>query len=187
MVSLHGSTAEISDRVTGAPGTFEATVRGIDQLLAAGARVRLNFVFCQANRGDFPRFVDLVAARWPHAGIVFSFVGSHTDVVPRVASLIPTFTDVMPSLVAGLARARAAGVEVYGFESMCGLPLCVVPEAERAGFSTHPLPADAGGGEFVKAEDCATCAEGYRCYGIRRGYAELYGTAELHALTAATP
>src|SRR6185295_8952861 len=105
MVSLHGSTAEISDRVTGAPGTFEATVRGIDQLLAAGARVRLNFVFCQANRGDFPRFVDLVATRWPRAGIVFSFVGSHTDVVPRVASLIPTFTDVMPSLVAGLARA----------------------------------------------------------------------------------
>ncbi len=88
----------------------------------------------------------------------------------------------MPSLLAGLARARAAGLEVCGFDSMCGLPLCVVPEAERAGFSTLALSADAGGGEFVKAEACAHCAEGYRCYGVRRGYAELYGTAELHSL-----
>jgi MoaA/NifB/PqqE/SkfB family radical SAM enzyme len=186
MVSLHGSTADISDRVTGAPGTFESTVRGIDALLDYGVHVRLNFVFCQVNRDDFPRLVDLVAARWPAASIVVSFVGSHTDVVPRAASLIPTFTEVMPSLVAGLARARAAGIDVRGFESMCGLPLCVVPEAERTRFSTVALPDHGGGGEFVKAPGCADCAQGYRCYGVRRGYAELYGTAELRPLGAAS-
>src|SRR5439155_16308091 len=92
MVSLHGSTAAISDEVTGAPGTFELTVRGIDELTSAGIRTRLNFVFCQANRGNFPSFVDFVAARWPSAAIVFSFVGSHTDVVPRTSALIPRFT-----------------------------------------------------------------------------------------------
>jgi hypothetical protein len=67
---------------------------------------------------------------------------------------------------------------------MCGLPLCLVPEEERGAFSELPLPADAGGGEFVKSEVCALCAESYRCYGVRRGYAELYGTDELRALTA---
>jgi MoaA/NifB/PqqE/SkfB family radical SAM enzyme len=185
MVSLHGSTAAISDFVTGAPGTFAATVRGIDALLETPILVRLNFVFCQANREDFPRFVDFVAARWPRAGIVFSFVGSHTDVVPRTAALIPSFTEVMPSLVAGLARARAIGLSVWGFDSMCGLPLCLVPKDERAAFSIAPLPPGAGAGEFVKAEACARCAEGYRCYGVRRGYAELYGTAELSPLPGA--
>jgi hypothetical protein len=182
MVSLHGSTAAISDAVTGAPGTFASTVRGIDALLASAVRVRLNFVFCQANRQDFPRFVDLVAQRWPAAAIVFSFVGSHTDVVPRTDTLIPSFSQVMPSLLSGLARARAAGLDVCGFDSMCGLPLCLVPEAERTGFSTAPVPPDGGEGEFVKAEVCAHCVENYRCYGVRRGYAELYGTDELHAL-----
>jgi hypothetical protein len=141
--------------------------------------VRLNFVFCQANREDFPRFVDFVAARWPKAGIVFSFVGSHTDVVPRKTALIPRFSEVLPSLVAGLARARAAGVDVYGFDSMCGLPLCLVPEGEREGFSTLPVADDAGGGEFVKGTACAGCAERHRCYGVRRGYADLYGISEL--------
>ncbi|MCC6848762.1 MAG: radical SAM protein [Deltaproteobacteria bacterium] len=184
MISLHGSTAAISDAVTGAPGTFAATVRGIDALVRTPVRVRLNFVFCQENREDFPRMVDLVAERWPAAGIVFSFVGSHTDVVPRSTALIPRFRDVMPSLVAGLARARAAGLAVSGFESMCGLPRCVVPEAERAAFSHVGLPAGAGEGEFVKAEACGGCAETHRCFGVRRGYAELYGTGELQPIAA---
>jgi MoaA/NifB/PqqE/SkfB family radical SAM enzyme len=183
MVSLHGSTAAISDGITGAPGTFAATLRGIDELLLTPVHVRLNFVFCQANREDFPRFVDFVAARWPDNGIVFSFVGSHTDVVPRTAALIPSFTEVMPSLLAGLARARAAGLQVSGFDSMCGLPLCMVPEAERVGFSKIAVAPGDGAGEFVKAEVCARCAEGYRCFGVRRGYAELYGTAELRTIS----
>ncbi len=184
MVSLHGSTAAISDGITGAPGTFASTVRGIDELALTAVRLRLNFVFCQANREDFPRMVDLVASRWPNAAIVFSFVGSHTDVVPRTTTLIPRFTEVMPPLLAGLRRARAAGLEVCGFDSMCGMPLCLVPEAERAGFSTLAVSADGGGGEFVKADACAQCSEGYRCYGVRRGYADLYGTAELQPLSA---
>ena len=187
MVSLHGSTAEISDGITGAPGTFAATVRGIDALARTPVLVRLNFVFCQANLDDFPRFVELVAGRWPTVGIVFSFVGSHTDVVPRTAALIPRFSDVMPPLLAGLAQARAAGLEVSGFDSMCGLPLCLVPEGERAGFSTIAVAPGDGGGEFVKGEVCAGCAERQRCYGIRRGYAELYGTTELRPLTVSEP
>lgn len=190
MISLHGATAAISDAVTGAPGTFAATLRGVDALARTSVRVRLNFVFCQANRDDFPNVVELVARRWPAAGIVFSFVGSHTDVVPRTPALIPRFSDVMPSLVAGLARARAAGVAVSGFESMCGLPLCVIPASERAALSALALPDHGGGGEFVRAEACARCVEAHRCFGVRRGYAELYGTDELRALgdrPAATP
>ena len=184
MISLHGATAAVSDAVTGAPGTFVATLKGIDALVQTPVRVRLNFVFCQENRDDFPAVVDLVAARWPTAGIVFSFVGSHTDVVPRSTALIPRFSDVMPSLLAGLARARAAGLAVTGFDSMCGLPLCLVPDVERAAFSHGAVPDGAGEGEFVKAETCAGCAETHRCFGVRRGYAELYGTGELQPIAA---
>jgi hypothetical protein len=68
---------------------------------------------------------------------------------------------------------------------MCGLPLCMVPESERGSFSTIAVGPDGGGGEFVKGDACARCAEGYRCYGVRRGYAELYGTGELRPLSTA--
>jgi MoaA/NifB/PqqE/SkfB family radical SAM enzyme len=183
MISLHGSTAAISDAVTGAPGTYASTVRGLDELARTPIQVRINFVFCETNRDDFPPFVDLVAARWPRAMIVFSFVGSHTDVVPRTTSLIPRFSDIMPSLCEGLARARAAGLTVLGFDSMCGLPVCLVPEAERGRFAQAAGGAgDDGGGEFVKGDECVGCGAADRCYGVRRGYAELYGTSELRRL-----
>jgi hypothetical protein len=91
----------------------------------------------------------------------------------------------MPSLLAGLARARALGLHVGGFDSMCGMPLCLVPAEERSQFSTVELEPGAGDGEFVKAESCARCAEGQRCFGIRRGYAELYGTDELRPIARA--
>ncbi len=179
MVSLHGSTAEISDVITSAPGTFDQTVIGIDELAKTSIALRLNFVFCQANYVDFPRVARMVAERWPRAAIVISFVGSHTDVVPRSGHLIPRFTDIMPHLLEGVEIAKRAGVTLFGFDSMCGLPLCLVPASERAEFSEVAVQPDSGGGEFVKGEVCATCAEAERCYGIRSGYAELYGFDEL--------
>ena len=182
MISLHGATAAVSDAITGAPGTFEATLRGLDQLARTDIELRLNFVFCQANRDQFPAMVDLVASRWPKAAIVFSFVGSHTDVVPRSESLIPRFRDVLPALTEGLARARQAGLRVTGFDSMCGLPLCLVPESERGELAAVAVSDDTGGGEFVKTEACAGCREQHRCFGVRRGYAEIHGTGELHPL-----
>ncbi len=184
LVSLHGSSAAISDSITAAPGTFEKTARGVDELLAHGVRVRLNFVFCAANRDDFPAFVALVARRWPAATITFSFVGSHTDVVPRTAALIPRYADILPALVAGLDAGRAAGVTILGFESMCGLPLCLVPDGARAYFALPVIIAGADGGEFVKTETCTGCALTSRCWGLRRGYAELHGTDELRAVAA---
>lgn len=178
-VSLHASCAEISDAVTEAPGTFARTVAGVDNLLAAGVRVRLNFVICQLNKAELPPYVRLVAARWPGVRVTLSFVAPSTDVVPRTSRIIPRYAEALPHLVEALAEADRLGVPIDGFESMCGLPLCLVPrEAER--FATlGVLPEGEGGGEFVKPEACAGCSLSPRCHGIRRRYAELYGTAEL--------
>ena len=57
---------------------------------------------------------------------------------------------------------------------------------EREAFSSAPLPPGAGDGEFVKGDGCGACTESHRCYGVRRGYAELYGTTELRPFTTGT-
>ncbi|MGH7439329.1 MAG: radical SAM protein, partial [Polyangiaceae bacterium] len=126
-VSLHGASAEVSDRVTDAPGTFARTVVGIDNLVRSPLATVINFVVCQANYQEFPAFARLVVARWPGARINVSFVAPSTDLVPRDQALIPRYSDVMPFLAEGIALARAANVAVVGFESMCGIPLCLVP------------------------------------------------------------
>ncbi|MCA9708503.1 MAG: radical SAM protein, partial [Myxococcales bacterium] len=182
-VSLHGATAAISDRVTDAPGTFERTRAGLDALVAEGIAVRINFVLCELNRHEFPAFVAMVSERWPTAAITVSFVGMSTDLVPREAWLVPRYRDVLPPLREGLALARARGLEVGGFDSMCGLPLCLVPDDLRPFFALAELPPSGGDGEFLKPAPCAGCVLQSRCFGLRRGYAQMYGWDELSPVT----
>lgn len=195
-VSLHGATAAVGDEVTAAPGTFARTLAGLDQLRDAGIRTRINFVLCTRNHHELPAFVALVAERWPRAAITLSFVGTSTDLVPRQPWLVPRYADVLPALRRAMALARARGLELGGFDSMCGLPLCLVPEDPRAFLSLAELPravrdADTRrrtsaeqADEFVKPAACARCVLESRCFGLRRGYAQLYGTDELVPVTA---
>ncbi len=182
-VSLHGADASVSDMVTGAPGTHARTLRGLDNLVAMGVVVTVNFVICDSNAAEFPSFVDLVATRWPTATVNVSFVAPSTDMVPRDRELVPRYSDVLPHLAEGLSRAEQAKVAVRGFESMCGLPLCLVPSAVARLAAMAEVPSGIDRGEFTHAEPCGRCSGRDRCFGVRRGYVELHGTSELAPLT----
>jgi molybdenum cofactor biosynthesis enzyme MoaA len=186
LVSLHGATAEVSEAITGAPGTYEATLRGITALVEAGTQVRLNFVFCNENAAQFPEYVDLLTQRWPSVSLSISFVALSTDLVPRTERLVPRYTDVLPHLSEGLRRAHTRGLHVTGFDSMCGIPLCLVP-ADLSGYlSLDPIPEGFDRGEFVHSDACRECALLDRCFGIRRGYVELHGADELRTVPDAS-
>ena len=186
-VSLHGASAAVSDGVTGAPGTFDKTVRGIDQLVAQGLQVQLNFVICQANLHELPAWVALLAARWPRVFANVSFVAPSTDVVPREHALVPRYTEVLPALAEAVALAEAHGLTLGGFESMCGVPLCLVPRALDRSFALGELESGLDAGEFVKPAACGRCALSTRCHGVRRGYVDLHGTGELAPVTSLDP
>ncbi|EYF05194.1 radical SAM protein [Chondromyces apiculatus] len=184
-VSLHAARAEVSDRITGAPGTFVKTVRGLDELAKTEVLVRINFVFCEQNQEEFPALVAMTAARWPRAEITVSFVAASTDLVPLTPDLLPRYTDVMPYLAEGVRLAKALGVTLTGFESMCGIPLCLVPADLAPYLALAEASAALAAGEFHKPEtSCGVCSLSPRCFGIRRGYAQLYGTDELRPLRA---
>ncbi|HEY1691394.1 MAG TPA: radical SAM protein [Polyangiaceae bacterium] len=180
-VSLHGATAAVSDAVTEAPGTFVRTVAGIDRLHASRIAVVLNYVVCEKNRHEIVDHVRALATRWPRATLNVSFVGPSTDLVPRDPALVPRYTDAVPFIAAAVDEAARLGVPVIGFESMCGLPLCLVPGGVRA-LALTDIPEGFDKGEFLKTDECARCSLEPRCYGIRRGYAEIHGTSELRAV-----
>ena len=188
-VSLHGTTAATSDRVTAAPGTFGKTLDGMRNLLREGVGVRVNFVVCGYNAGEFPElpdFIDRELRSVPGARVEvnFSFVAPSSN-VPRDAALVPRFSDVAWALEAALSRAAALGLDLLGFDSQCGVPPCFLPERVRARAFAQDLPAQelaAFAGSFRKAPACERCSFTRRCYGVRSGYAEMYGTGELHAV-----
>jgi MoaA/NifB/PqqE/SkfB family radical SAM enzyme len=177
-VSLHGATADVSDRVTEAPGTFVRTLAGIDELAKTNVLVILNFVLCATNHREAPALIELVAARWPNAIVNLSFVAPSSDLVPRTPELIPRYSDVLPDLARAIDLANDRGVSIVGLESMCGLPLCLIPASARDLAPTE-IPEGIDAGEFVKGEACRTCAKTSYCYGLRRGYRAMYGESEL--------
>lgn len=182
-VSLHASTAELSDAITEAPGTFAKSVLGIDELHKWPAALRLNYVFCEKNQADFPAYVRMVHARWPRAWVTISFVASSTDVVPREKALMPRYSEVIPHLTRGVELAQELGVTIRGFESMCGVPLCQIPDQLTAYLSLAEVQPGVDRGEFLKPEACSSCSFQKKCFGVRRGYAELHGTSELRPFT----
>jgi MoaA/NifB/PqqE/SkfB family radical SAM enzyme len=178
-VSLHGSRAEIGDAVTRAPGTFARTLAGIDNLVRAGVTVVLNFVICTANQDDLPDVVQLASARWPGVALNVSFIAPSTDVVPCEPWLVPRYSDVLPRLEQARARAALLGVKMIGFESMCGIPLCLVPAELTTSADGRTIPQGADDGEFMRVEACADCDLSTRCWGVRRSYAGIHGTGEM--------
>jgi molybdenum cofactor biosynthesis enzyme MoaA len=178
-VSLHGATADVGDAVTNARGTFQRTLAGVDALTRAGVDVRLNFVLCQKNHHQLPDAVDLIHHRWPRASLCISFVGPSTDLVPHTPLLIPSYSEVTPSLSEALRRARAHDLEITGFDSMCGIPLCLVPTDLAPFLGLAAIPKDFDRGEFAKPPPCQRCALEPRCFGVRRRYIDLYGDSEL--------
>jgi MoaA/NifB/PqqE/SkfB family radical SAM enzyme len=183
-VSLHGSTAEISDAITEAPGTFDRTVVGLDNLYATGVQLDLTFVICRRNASDISSYVRLVGDRWPSAWVNIAFVSPSSDLVPRDADLIPRYSEVVPHLVAGLREAEVRGVYARGFESMCGIPLCLVPEDVAEEVAGADDTDGYENGTFVKTEACTRCALESQCYGLRRGYFDMYGADELRPVKA---
>ncbi len=183
-VSLHGSVASTSDAITRAPGTFAKTLLGIDALHQTGIALRLNFVTCRTNFHELPDYIEMVALRWPRASVCISFVGPSTDLVPNSQELIPRYSEVMPTIAQALALGHTLGVEISGFDSMCGIPLCLVPSRLAEFSELGAIPEGQGRGEFIKGESCQRCAIEARCFGLRRRYADLYGDSELRPLTA---
>lgn len=178
-VSLHGASAAVADAVTHAPGTFARTVVGLDNLHAVVPALQINFVICQANQHELCDWIALLADRWPRALANISFVAPSTDVVPREHALVPRYTEVLPRLAEALALAAARGLQIGGFESMCGIPLCLVPRSLERFAALPELAAGLDAGEFVKPAACARCGLASRCHGLRRGYAALHGETEL--------
>ena len=69
MVALYGATAEVHDRVTRAPGSFEATMRGFAYLKEAGAGFIVQIIPMRLNYHQYDKMLELAASLSPHSRV----------------------------------------------------------------------------------------------------------------------
>lgn len=65
MVALCGATAEVHDRITRSPGSFEATMRGLAYLKEANASFTVQIVPLRANHHQYQQMIELARSLSP--------------------------------------------------------------------------------------------------------------------------
>ena len=99
--SLHGTTAEVHDALTGATGAFEQSKEGIRNAVATGLPVVTNSVVTQLNVDILPELVELLISLGVRHGQL-AFVHPVGTALTLFDSVVPT----LPSVVEPLRKAR---------------------------------------------------------------------------------
>lgn len=194
-VSMHGADAEVSDKLTAAPGTHRRTTAGVERLLEAGLRVLLNHLVFRDNCRGLVSFVDWVDARWARhkERIVIQFHSPRNEFADREEALahVPRYAEYVPELRAAIDRARALGYAVRDLQDPTGVPaLCVLgadphylgpllAQSERPRFHAWESPW------LTRVAACERCDVRDACMGVPRTYVTLHGEAEFSPIRRA--
>jgi MoaA/NifB/PqqE/SkfB family radical SAM enzyme len=185
--SIHGATAETHDRLTGASGSFEQTLRGIENLVSLGQTVITNTVVTRANYAELPSLARLLVALG-----VRQFQLAYVHIVGSAANnadwLVARKSEIMSSVLMALDVGRAAGVTCMTE----AIPYCLMPGyedhiAERIIPESMIFDDDRtidNYGEYRRQEgkakrpECSACRYFSRCEGPWREYPERFGWQE---------
>jgi len=185
--SLHGSTPEMHESLTHAPGSFRQVVKGIINCKKLDMYVLTNSVITSANYKDLPDLARLLV----HLGVdqfQLAFVHIIGTAWENRKWIVPKKSDIMPYVKKAMDVGLEGGVTCYTeaipYCFMSGYEKCV---AERIIPEGPVADADIfveSYGDYrrkegkVKIEKCKKCAYFGICEGPWREYPEIYGWAE---------
>ncbi|MDE2492212.1 MAG: radical SAM protein [Elusimicrobia bacterium] len=186
-VALHSHRSRVHDGLARRTGAWDACVRAIAGLLAAGVRVVLNPVVTTIQQSELSAYMDFVARDLAGVeSVSLSVVQPHGRAAahPR---LVPRYGELSPLVAEALDAADARGLRVVN--PFCGLPLCVGGWSRRlercVEWCESALGREPGGGMKVRPPSCAPCVLRARCGGAWPRYLEFHPDHGLSPLAAA--
>jgi pyruvate-formate lyase-activating enzyme/SAM-dependent methyltransferase len=191
-LSLHGGTAKLHNSLVRADA-FEQTYGAIKNLAGRGLDFTVNTVVTRQNVGQLRGVVDALLP-YPDVVLKFSMVQPKGGADRLFDHLIPRVSDV----AAAVSEAIAYGLEKTqgkGRYAHDGIPFCLLPghEAKYDDLKTHRFRTmiEIGEPDYFPVDDrdkvqppeCDACALRGPCPGLYRGYREVHGEGEIHAVT----
>jgi len=179
-ISLHAANELMSDAITGHRGAFEKTCCGIDNLIAHGIDVTINYVWFRGNMTHLPFFARWLKNRFGNS------IELHLSIIApnfsdKVEEFIFRLSEVEPILHEAVKVCEDVGLS-FKVADMCGLPLCFMRGIEHIYVDPLlfiPPSVEAQLREKVKGPQCESCVHNKHCAGVWKQYAALYGTDEL--------
>ena len=180
-VSLHSHDAALSDMMTGLKGAHEKTVQGILSLRQGGVMVLISHVMNTFNYQALPEFVAFVRDRLDRTPMVFlSAAPIYGAMMHR--GLIPNLTRLRQPLIQALDLCYETRAPFSGLAGMCGIPLCILDGDPRWFPDMRRVPRGLNPRDMIKTQECDACSLEPCCYGLRKHYADFFGTRELKAV-----
>ncbi|MDH5493900.1 MAG: radical SAM protein [Myxococcales bacterium] len=182
--ALHGSTAEIHDALTKAPGSYEQTVAGIRNAGKAGVSLITNTVVVKSNLHDLVATVELLAELGAHQSQL-AMVHPVGTAYEEYEAVVPRLDEAAPFVKAAIEAGKAKGLRMV----VEALPPCFLrehPDAiiEEAIPETTVVDMDGAHFEFsewrrdegkAKGPPCERCTRSSACEGPWREYPEKQG------------
>ena len=147
-------------RSPSAPGTFDKTVVGIDNLHRAGVGVHRSSTSSSARRTSTisPAYVRLVAARWPRAFVNISFVAPSTRRGPAREGARPALRRRAADLAEAVREARAARARDRRLRVDVRHPAVPGPRLVDGYFRLADIPPASIGASSSRPRRAASCA-----------------------------
>lgn len=121
-VSLEGPTAEVHDRLTTRPGSFQRTIRGIRNLRDAGLYVHTNTTVCDQNAEYLTAIVDLARSlELPHVSMN-QLIPTGTPNLPQHGALKVSYSRIGPLVLQVKEHADRVGIDFHWYSPT---PFCI--------------------------------------------------------------
>jgi pyruvate-formate lyase-activating enzyme/SAM-dependent methyltransferase len=192
-MSLHGGTAKVHNSLVRAEA-FEQTYGAVANLSGRGLDFTVNTVVTRQNIGHLRGVVDALLP-YPDVVLKFSMVQPKGGADRLFEQLIPLVSDVAAAVKDAIEHGldKTAGRGRYAHD---GIPFCLLPghEEKYDDLKTHRFRTmiEIGEPDYFPVDDrakvqppeCDACALRGPCPGLYRGYREVHGDGEIHAVGA---
>lgn len=178
LLSLHGPTADIHDKITQTQFSFDRATQVLSHLERTNLGVIVNFVVCRANGPFAQQAVEYLKSRCTHAIMRFSFLIVEGGAYSFLRHDMPTIPEFVEWVSPAVNRARELGVIV----EVENVPSCVssllgvqdrynLPR-RRTLMQVSPfyMKSYRRGEVDVKMSYCEDCTKADGCSGLQAAY-----------------
>lgn len=196
-ISLLALNSELHDFITGVPGSFNETIRGIKNLLDLNQAVAINIIITKLNYRYLPeivKYLDNLRLKY----IELSFIEPEGNALVNFNWIVPRLNEIesyFPRLSMNFTRDRKSCKKLIKSVPLCCLQENKVLSAEwfypydrhtmykLIDFDNSTTYYEEQTRKNIKKKECRYCIYEPICYGFNKNYVERFGLDELRPIS----
>ena len=159
-IPLHADNSALHDYISQSKGSFDETLRGMDNLYRAGEHIEIRIVTSKLNRDNLPELAEMIAERYPYCRHVclmgLEMMGNAMINRDKVWC---SYSELWPSVreAAYILLMKGVETELYNY------PLCIVDKNLHPVYRRSITPS-----KIEYMPECETCGKKNKCGGFFR-------------------